>query len=73
MSDFPTIPPMPGYQKHTSAETDDQRLRRECVEWIQAKLMITNGHASVEEAASIMDYCFGIALKLLNRNPGSLK
>lgn len=63
---FPTIPPMPGYQKHASAETEEQRLRRECIEWIQAKSMTTVSiRLTKDEAASIMNYCFGISLKLL--------
>lgn len=58
---FPAIPPMPGYQKHESAETEPQRLRRECIAWIEDnKFKVT--------ASTIMSHCFGVALELLNRN-----
>lgn len=59
---FPAIPPMPGYSsdKGKRAETEPERLRRECLEWITT-------HALINEACArnIMEHCFGVALKLL--------
>lgn len=64
------IPPMPGFVKGDSAETEYQRLRRECIEWIQIQVNADCGCIySIAEARSVMEHCFTVSLKLLNRNP----
>lgn len=53
------VPPASGFEKHSGAETKDQRLRRECIEWIA-----TNRFVNGVTALDIMNHCFGVSLKL---------
>lgn len=48
---------------HPGAETDAQRLRRECLAFVASHSML-----SETCARNIMEHCFGVALQLLNKN-----
>ena len=61
---FPALP----FEAGGTNETDEQKLRRECKLWLKdAVLFETEVNLSDRATCGIMEHCFGVALKLLNR------